>query len=157
MIASLWTIEPAATEDGYLRARGIVSPEFVYHCDINNGYGKLPALTVIDPYGRFLYVAGQTANSIYAFQISLTNGSLTAVSGSPFTTNLNGPISLAADGCSFELIRNETTAVRSLSVRHPNILHLIRMFQVPGPFSLPRIKEINLPPLIRKNLLQIPR
>ena len=104
MIASLWTIEPAATEDGYQRARGIVSPEFVYHCDINNGYARLPA-----------------------------------------------------DRLFFELIRNETIAARSLSVRHPNILHLIRMFQVPGPFSLPRIKEINLPPLIRKNLLQIPR
>jgi 6-phosphogluconolactonase (cycloisomerase 2 family) len=51
---------------------------------------KSPALTVIDPYGRFLYVAEQAANSIYAFQISPTNGSLTAVSGSPFTTNLNG-------------------------------------------------------------------
>jgi len=52
---------------------------------------------VIDPYGRFLYVAEYNGNAVYAFQINPTTGALTAVTGSPFTTNVSGPISLIAD------------------------------------------------------------
>lgn len=58
---------------------------------------------IVDPYGRFLYVtdSGNSTNalgSIYAFEISPTDGSLTAVSGSPFiTTNLNSPYGLVID------------------------------------------------------------
>jgi trimeric autotransporter adhesin len=57
---------------------------------------------IVDPYGRFLYVVdlSDTAvatGAIYAFQISQTDGSLTAVTGSPFTTNVNGPVSIIAD------------------------------------------------------------
>ena len=54
----------------------------------NKNYG------VIDPYGRFLYVidAGSTAypnGTIYGFTISQTDGTFAAVTGSPFTANLN--------------------------------------------------------------------
>ncbi len=56
---------------------------------------------LVDPYGRFLYVTdtGNTVepSTIYAFQISQTDGSLTAVTGSPFTTNLNSPYCVVID------------------------------------------------------------
>lgn len=50
--------------------------------------------SVIDPYGRFIYVidAGSSSypnGTIYGFTISQTNGSISAVTGSPFTANLN--------------------------------------------------------------------
>jgi 6-phosphogluconolactonase (cycloisomerase 2 family) len=53
--------------------------------------------SIIDPYGRFLYVAEFTNNLIYAFQINWSTGALTAVTGSPFSTNVNEPVSLIAD------------------------------------------------------------
>jgi 6-phosphogluconolactonase (cycloisomerase 2 family) len=52
---------------------------------------------IIDPYGRFLYVADLSTSNVYAFQINQTTGVLTAVTGSPFSTNVSGPISLIAD------------------------------------------------------------
>jgi 6-phosphogluconolactonase (cycloisomerase 2 family) len=54
---------------------------------------------VIDPYGRFLYVADLANSTIYGFQISQTDGTLTAIQGAaPFTdTNLSGPTSLVID------------------------------------------------------------
>lgn len=46
----------------------------------------------IDPYGRFLYVSDDGGNTslvtIYGFKISPTDGSLTPISGSPFSANL---------------------------------------------------------------------
>ena len=53
--------------------------------------------TVIDPYGRFLYVSDDVGGSIYGFQINQTDGSLTPISGSPFTLNLNYPECLIID------------------------------------------------------------
>jgi 6-phosphogluconolactonase (cycloisomerase 2 family) len=53
--------------------------------------------SIIDPYGRFLYVAELSNNLIYAFQINQSTGALTAVMNSPFSTNVNGPVSLIAD------------------------------------------------------------
>lgn len=53
--------------------------------------------SIIDPYGRFLYVAEYTNNLVYAFQINASTGALTAVSGSPFSTNVSGPVWLIAD------------------------------------------------------------
>jgi 6-phosphogluconolactonase (cycloisomerase 2 family) len=62
---------------------------------------------VIDRYGRFLYVSGENETivnggltqtfAIYGFTISPTDGSLTAISGSPFIADLNGPIGLIID------------------------------------------------------------
>ena len=64
----------------------------------NNNY------SVIDPYGRFLYVSDAGNGSgpypngtIYGFTISQTDGSVTAATGSPFTTNLNGSQYLIID------------------------------------------------------------
>jgi 6-phosphogluconolactonase (cycloisomerase 2 family) len=56
--------------------------------------------SLVDPYGRFLFVSDQNASTtgaIYAFDINQTNGALTAVTGSPFTANLNVPAGLAVD------------------------------------------------------------
>lgn len=53
--------------------------------------------TVIDPYGRFLYVSDDAGQTIYGFQINQTNGSLTLISGSPFTANLDSPECLIID------------------------------------------------------------
>jgi 6-phosphogluconolactonase (cycloisomerase 2 family) len=55
----------------------------------------------IDPYGRFLYVSDDGGNTslftIYGFKISPTDGSLTPISGSPFSANLNLPECLIID------------------------------------------------------------
>jgi trimeric autotransporter adhesin len=55
--------------------------------------------TVIDPYGRFLYMSNDTTGAIYGFTISQTDGTLTAITmtPSPFTTNLNTPECLIID------------------------------------------------------------
>jgi len=57
----------------------------------NTDYG------VVDPYGRFFYMANLGDSTIYAFQISPADGSLTAVTGSPFTTNVSTPQSIVID------------------------------------------------------------
>jgi 6-phosphogluconolactonase (cycloisomerase 2 family) len=50
-----------------------------------------------DPSGKFLYVASTAGTQgIYAFSVSATDGTLTAVPGSPFTAG-NGPQSMAFD------------------------------------------------------------
>ena len=53
----------------------------------------------IDPYGRFLYITDNDsgATAIYAYQISPTDGSLTAVAGSPFSTNVASAASMVID------------------------------------------------------------
>jgi 6-phosphogluconolactonase (cycloisomerase 2 family) len=76
------------TSTGALNSAGF-APEPAGPVDVNYG--------VIDPYGRYLYVADYTANCIYGFQISQTDGSLTPITGSPFTTNVSGPLSMVAD------------------------------------------------------------
>jgi 6-phosphogluconolactonase (cycloisomerase 2 family) len=53
--------------------------------------------SIIDPYGRFLYVAELTNNLVYAFQIDSSTGALTAVAGSPFSANVSGPVCLIED------------------------------------------------------------
>ncbi len=48
----------------------------------------------VDPYGRFLYVSDDAGDNIYGFQISQTDGTLTAIPGSPFNGsafNLSSP------------------------------------------------------------------
>ncbi len=47
--------------------------------------GMDPALMVIDPTGRFLYVANQLSQDITAFSIDASTGTLTAMPGSPFS------------------------------------------------------------------------
>jgi sugar lactone lactonase YvrE len=42
-------------------------------------------VAAIDPAGKFMYVTDLTGGRIFAYQINSSNGSLTAVSGSPFT------------------------------------------------------------------------
>ena len=59
---------------------------------------------VVDPYGRFLYVIDSGGGSspdpngtIYGFTISQTDGTLTEVTGSPFTANLSAGMLLIID------------------------------------------------------------
>jgi trimeric autotransporter adhesin len=79
------------------------APSFAGQPSVPGGGGDTN-FGLVDPYGRFLYVTdnGSTGgpvepSTIYAFQISQTDGSLTAVTGSPFTTNLNAPYGLVID------------------------------------------------------------
>ncbi|HTZ49087.1 MAG TPA: beta-propeller fold lactonase family protein [Verrucomicrobiae bacterium] len=61
--------------------------------------------SAVDPYGRFLFVADEnspsttpaTPGGIYVYSINQSTGALTAVTGSPFTKNLNAPAGLAID------------------------------------------------------------
>ncbi len=58
---------------------------------------------VVDPYGRFIYVSDDGLSggpsTIYGYQISQTDGSLTPIAGTgaSFNTNLNAPQSLVID------------------------------------------------------------
>ena len=49
-----------------------------------------------DPSGQFVYVASRDSNSIASYSINLSTGALDAVSGSPFSTDLQ-PYSIAVD------------------------------------------------------------
>jgi 6-phosphogluconolactonase (cycloisomerase 2 family) len=51
---------------------------------------------VVDPTGRFLYVANNGTNTVSVFLIAAADGSLTEITGSPFPVAL-GPVSLAVD------------------------------------------------------------
>jgi 6-phosphogluconolactonase (cycloisomerase 2 family) len=94
----------------YLYATDLNSPDcqvWVYEVNSATGavtragtppFSQVPAGKVglnyatIDPYGRFLYVVSGSAATISTFQISQTDGSLTAVTGSPFSfATFNGP------------------------------------------------------------------
>lgn len=67
--------------------------------------GSSPAGLAIDPSGKYLYVANEGSNNVSAFEICATglpgcpsppDGSLVAVTGSPFSAGL-APLSLAVD------------------------------------------------------------
>jgi 6-phosphogluconolactonase (cycloisomerase 2 family) len=53
---------------------------------------------IVDPSGRFLYAAGFNVNNLSAFTINPSSGSLTLVSGSPFTAGVGmNPFGLVVD------------------------------------------------------------
>jgi 6-phosphogluconolactonase (cycloisomerase 2 family) len=62
---------------------------------LSYGTGPAPAAVVVEPTGRFAYVANQGGNSVSAFRIDESTGSLSAVSGSPFAAG-SEPTALAA-------------------------------------------------------------
>jgi 6-phosphogluconolactonase (cycloisomerase 2 family) len=64
-----------------------------------NGYtfaGRGPQAVVVDPHGKFAYVANSGDNNVSAFSIDNASGTLTPVTGSPFSGGSN-PISVAVD------------------------------------------------------------
>ena len=95
----------------YLYVISDTSAVYVYNVNSSTGAPTLSTITqpqaiattsttgtgnygTIDPYGRFLYVtdsSGGTAGNIWGYRISPTDGSLTAITGSPFTANVNAP------------------------------------------------------------------
>src|SRR5579864_3078357 len=72
-----------------ISGQGVLSPPTAV-----SGPSGSPTFAAVDPTGRFLYVADPTANGVFAFTIG-SNGSLTAISGSPFAAGAQ-PIALAA-------------------------------------------------------------
>jgi 6-phosphogluconolactonase (cycloisomerase 2 family) len=56
--------------------------------------GDVPGPLAVDPYGNSLYVVNTGSNNLSGYQISPTNGTLTAFSGAPVATN-SGPNSIA--------------------------------------------------------------
>src|SRR5262249_48172610 len=58
--------------------------------------GSKPAQVVFDPSGSFLYAADHGTNKISAFTFK-ADGSLTEISGSPFSSGGNGPQEVAFD------------------------------------------------------------
>jgi lactonase family protein with 7-bladed beta-propeller len=60
------------------------------------GAGPMDAAAV-DPQGRFLFVANQTAGIITAFQIDSTTGVLTPSPGSPFVNGTIQPVQMVVD------------------------------------------------------------
>ena len=61
-----------------------------------SGSGASGTITV-DPTGKFLWVSGTDASSIYGFNISAISGSLSALAGSPFTASTFFIQSMLAD------------------------------------------------------------
>jgi 6-phosphogluconolactonase len=55
-----------------------------------NVVGLAPEGIAIDPTGNYLYVSNSHDGTVSAFTISQTDGSLTAVAGSPFTSTTTG-------------------------------------------------------------------
>jgi 6-phosphogluconolactonase len=67
------------------------------HPSVPGGEGNTN-VGIIDPTGRFLYVIDDAGDTVFGFQISTVDGSLTAISGmNPYTTNLDSPQSLQTD------------------------------------------------------------
>ncbi|PJZ87979.1 lactonase family protein [Leptospira levettii] len=60
--------------------------------------GSAPAYTLVDPFNRFLYVAnsGIGQGTISAYKIDQVNGTLTPISGSPFSSGFS-PIGISID------------------------------------------------------------
>jgi hypothetical protein len=58
--------------------------------------GSAPVSVVIDPSGKFAYVANNISNSVSAYTINMASGALSPVSGSPFPTG-SAPISVVVD------------------------------------------------------------
>jgi 6-phosphogluconolactonase (cycloisomerase 2 family) len=59
--------------------------------------GDSPYDVAIDPSGRFVYAVAIDTNSVYGYKINSTTGVLTAISGSPFDTDVVSPDSVAVD------------------------------------------------------------
>jgi len=62
--------------------------------------GTEPRGTAIDPTGQFLYAANFGTNTISGYRINTANGTLSALSGSPYTVGVSGipaPASVAID------------------------------------------------------------
>src|SRR5216684_8412808 len=78
----------------------------------DDGYvlvGKTPAGAAVTPNGKFLYVVNSGSSNVSAFSVNLQNGSLTAVSGSPFAAK-SGPSSVATDPSGkFLYVANKTS------------------------------------------------
>jgi 6-phosphogluconolactonase len=66
-----------------------------------NQTGPDPSSVVVDPSGKFIYVANTADATISAFTLNATTGALTLVGGSPFPSGgngtTNGPLGLAID------------------------------------------------------------
>src|SRR4029077_8797775 len=81
--------------------------------------GNEPRNIIIDPSGRFVYIADRGAGSIYGFSINLTTGNLTALSRSPFSIGpTSSPWSVAIDpsGRFLCMIDLGTNTVNSFSI-----------------------------------------
>jgi 6-phosphogluconolactonase (cycloisomerase 2 family) len=59
--------------------------------------GDSPYDVAVDPSGRFVYAVAIDTNSVYGYKINSTTGVLTSISGSPFTTDVVAPDSVAVD------------------------------------------------------------
>ena len=68
--------------------------------------GSFPRSVVVDPGGKFAYVANQVSNNVSAFRIN-ESGALTEITGSPFTAGV-GPCSVAISSTgAFAFVVNE--------------------------------------------------
>jgi 6-phosphogluconolactonase (cycloisomerase 2 family) len=59
--------------------------------------GDAPYWVAVDPSSRFVYAVAINTNGVYAYTINQTTGALKAISGSPFTTDVESPGSVTVD------------------------------------------------------------
>jgi 6-phosphogluconolactonase len=59
--------------------------------------GDSPYSVAVDPSSRFVYAVAIDTNGVYAYSINATTGVLTLIKGSPFTSDLVAPDSVAVD------------------------------------------------------------
>jgi 6-phosphogluconolactonase (cycloisomerase 2 family) len=70
----------------------------------------------IDPSNRFIYVASEISNNIFAFTINSTTGALAPIPGSPFG-GTSGPLAVAIDQASrFAYVSNSGGEVQAFSI-----------------------------------------
>lgn len=83
---SIFAISTAQGSQGALSAVGL---------PVSVGAGATPVFLTIEPSGRFLYIADPAHNAVLGFAIQ-SNGTLTAITGSPFAAGLQ-PGAVLAD------------------------------------------------------------
>lgn len=124
---------------------------FPFVRDINSGTlsiqtsisaGVAPGYTIVDPLNRFVYVAnsGTGQGTISAYLIEPSNGTLTPVNGSPFSTGFS-PIGLCTDPRGKFLYSSNTEGgnISGFSVGENGVLTPLSGFPVTAgtnPFSI---------------------
>ncbi len=78
--------------------------------------GKDPFSVIVDPSGRFAYVANVSDNTVSAYTINSSTGALSTVGGSPFKAGVN-PISVTVDPSGrFAYVANEGGNVSAFTI-----------------------------------------
>jgi 6-phosphogluconolactonase (cycloisomerase 2 family) len=83
--------------------------------------GTGPYGVAVDPSNRFVYAVGIDTNGVYAYSINSSTGALTAIPGSPFTTDVVAPGSVTVDPTGRFVMVGEACCANSAGISVYNI------------------------------------